>query len=541
MRLDSIRNLCLWLNLPDKSLTKMPDWYSAKERAEFDFKFDEAFGEYLQNPNYAHLIDKRTQTRKRVKATLRERKYLVKCNAFKYWSSELANLEGQEVEIIGFFNSSVDRWSRSTLKTYDKTEEKFEGSNTYTLWVAEVGEEISADRRSRIDDGSKRWCIPLEYLEEFYKEAYEIHPQFWICDGSGELIEGHRWEVPIATISGQRGGRYSESYLEQHCKTCSDCGELFWRRDLKWWKPEGSDEAIATCNSCLTKRGIRFCVECGEVIESDSLFINYCNEHGNQGIQRAMNKEYINDYHNFDYFKKYLLPEDDKDSLLLGVELEVDQDDCEDRPQYDTLLELRQLKCVADFQNDGSLEGGFEMITHPCTHGYHKRHLSAVVKELLWNWNDEEYSDNCGVHIHVGRKQLDEEIFRRVDYFMHKHQRNITKIANRRSDRWSRFAKDIGEDDWENFGHQHDDRYEAMNFRNEHTVEFRIFAQPRDFKEMMTYIDFVDAICMFNKLTTRSQVAGTTSAVSWELFKFYVNEHRGKYSNLCKHSELLTS
>lgn len=181
------------------------------------------------------------------------------------------------------------------------------------------------------------------------------------------------------------------------------------------------------------------------------------------------------------------------------------------------------------------------MITHPCTHGYHKKYLSAIVKEMLWHWNDDDYSDSCGVHIHVGREQLDEEIFRRIDYFMHKHKTGVTRLANRTSSRWARFAKDIDSTDWESFGMQHEERYEAMNFRNEHTVEFRIFAQPYNSSQMMTYIDFVDAVCMFNKLTTKKLLVDSSPHTSWKLFQFFVNEHKNKYNYLCKHDSILIS
>lgn len=143
--------------------------------------------------------------------------------------------------------------------------------------------------------------------------------------------------------------------LQLIVKSVVTVGNCFGR-DLKQWTPEGAEEPIYTCHDCLVKRGVRFCHDCGAVVEKNSLFMNYCIEHGNLGIKRAMDREFINDYHNFSYFKKHLLPEDNKDSLLLGVELEVDQEEDEDRPQYDTLLEMRKMPCVADFQNDGSLE-----------------------------------------------------------------------------------------------------------------------------------------------------------------------------------------
>ena len=385
------------------------------------------------------------------------------------------------------------------------------------LWLAVYSEELSIDNI----------LIPLEWCEELYEDAYANLKQWYKCDGYDSRFKGHRWERPVLA-----GSRYSPHFQDKYFMRCAECGELFHKNQLKEYMGK------MYCFDCLDKMGVRWCQSCDSPIDEDSLYISYCKSCGDEKVRYTNNKTYISDYHGFDAFRKHFLrnEQDIDKKYYLGCEIEADGYGCpdEDNGREDELLELRSIPFLADIQSDGSLEDGFECILHPCTHGYLKQNIKRIVQPLAWDWNDSDCSEG-GMHIHVSKLHTNQEQLTRLDFFMHLHKRKITNIAERESTEWASLNNKCVEDNsWSDFGLNAEGRYEALNFRNSKTVEFRIFNFPQTVNQAHRFVDFAHSLMCFHENTTKDLFF--SSVDTWELYKFYVNEHKDKYDSLVKHN-----
>ncbi len=56
-------------------------------------------------------------------------------------------------------------------------------------------------------------------------------------------------------------------------------------------------------------------------------------------------------------------------------------------------------------KHDGSLEDGFEIVTHPMSLEYHEKHMpwAAVLQEAVSMGYRSHQAGTCGLHIHVSR------------------------------------------------------------------------------------------------------------------------------------------
>ena len=165
--------------------------------------------------------------------------------------------------------------------------------------------------------------------------------------------------------------------------------------------------------------------------------------------------------------------------------------------------------------------------------------MKALVNHLTHEWSSGG-DDSVGMHIHVGRDNLDKEHVRRIDYFVHSQKTHLCSLAGRESTEWARFTKsdDIRDREWDTFGVSNGSRYEALKLHNEGTIEFRIFRTPYDFDEFCTMIDLVQGIVEFNEHTNRSFLTGSSRDV-FNAFRFFVREHKYKYDRLVKKNRLL--
>lgn len=85
-----------------------------------------------------------------------------------------------------------------------------------------------------------------------------------------------------------------------------------------------------------------------------------------------------------------------------GVEIEVERTRDAKYSEEKTISILNKYSNCSYYKHDGSLNNGFEWITHPCTIQYHKENtvpLISVLKRLGYGTS----SGRCGLHIHVGR------------------------------------------------------------------------------------------------------------------------------------------
>ena len=135
------------------------------------------------------------------------------------------------------------------------------------------------------------------------------------------------------------------------------------------------------------------------------------------------------------------------------MELEIDEAG-EDSDNARRLLAIAnqgqpQLYC----KHNGSLDDGFELVTHPMSLSYHRTEMpwEALLREAVRMGYLSHQSGTCGLHIHVSREAFgdtyanQEAAIARVLYFFEKHWEELLKFSRRTQrqlDRWAarRFA-----------------------------------------------------------------------------------------------------
>jgi hypothetical protein len=193
----------------------------------------------------------------------------------------------------------------------------------------------------------------------------------------------------------------------------------------------------------------------------------------------------------------------------LGVELEVDKGG-EDNEEAENVLD----KVDDNYNNkrlyikhDGSLDEGFELVTHPMTLEFHKTEMNW--EEILEYLVDRGYrshdSGTCGLHCHVNRNSLgytiseQEATTAKILYFVERHWKNILRFSRRTQEQMERWANRYGikstPSDVLDEAKGSYSRYRCVNLQNEDTIEFRMFRGTLKYNTFIATLEFVNEIC----------------------------------------------
>lgn len=184
-----------------------------------------------------------------------------------------------------------------------------------------------------------------------------------------------------------------------------------------------------------------------------------------------------------------------KDRIVYGVEVEVEVRGGYTGYQYNNLRDLGLFDLQSKY--DGSLDtyDGREFTLGPADFRTHKR---------LWKKFFEYYGDGlrnsyrCGMHVHVNRAFLDTvatTMWRNphpaelIWDLIHDNEFLFEKLADRNCGEYARFT-DGGYD-------PRSYKYLAVTTYRPETVEFRLFASPKDFETFMGYMEVVKSVVVF--------------------------------------------
>jgi hypothetical protein len=215
--------------------------------------------------------------------------------------------------------------------------------------------------------------------------------------------------------------------------------------------------------------------------------------------------------------------------VLLGLELEMEvHDDYDKDIRAGLILEgisdfrdedgIRHTYCL--MEEDGSLDNGFEMVTAYTGLDVHKNQLQYF-KQRTKGLKSHDTS-TCGLHVHVCKSSMTTLHGAKLVLFINDPANKdlIKSIARRDASGFSKFQNKKDDKHWlkdsvnssKERGYQlcrlNSDRYEALNFRNEKTVEFRLFKGTLKYETMISCLEFAFACWHFtasasaNELTT---------------------------------------
>ena len=310
---------------------------------------------------------------------------------------------------------------------------------------------------------------------------------------------GGRYLIPFQISFGDT--ELCRDCAEETTVVCADCGTRIRRED------NAGDADTPLCRDCFA-RHYDHCVRCGRTVrrlyalyengddEERYPYCPACYEQRGEGI------------HEYSYKPTPIFY--GVGPRYFGVELEIDEGG-----EYD-----RNARLVMNVGNtegrehifckhDGSLDDGFEVVSHPMSIDYHMDEMPwcdvlAKARELHYTSHK---ACTCGLHVHVSRAAFgateaeQDAAIARILYFFEKHWEELLKFSRRTQRQMENWAARYGykNEPKEILDHaksQHPRRrYACVNLTNADTIEFRIFRGTLKLNSFLATIQLVDRIC----------------------------------------------
>lgn len=364
---------------------------------------------------------------------------------------------------------------------------------------------------------------------------------FAVCHDCGQVVPLDD-TVEIDAGWGYSGGRWHRL----HFRVCADCAdENYVRCDScgEYFDPDrnGLHDNWGTniCPSC--EDSYRVCSDCGRIIHEDYAWYDddtdeyYCEDCWSNRTPKYINSYGYKPYPIFGTTHGNVTTYEDSD-LTFGVELEID----DGNDIRGCSVALHDLTDMLYQKHDGSLDDGIEIVTHPGTLAYHMTEFpweDVCSTSLRYGFRSHE-AGTCGLHIHVGRKQLgntDSERKATVG--------KVVLLVDRLWNYIARFSRRGGDFHWaERPGLEyilsdsgmtgarlidrvlrHEDdagRYRAVNLQNSSTIEFRFNRGTLRKDTILASIQMASNLCLYAKNHALEDVLGAT----WDDIQ-HVNEY----------------
>jgi hypothetical protein len=361
---------------------------------------------------------------------------------------------------------------------------------------------IYADSRNRVRDSRDATTVALYLIENYCR------------------VEGNTHCTRCANKYMDENGGRDDWFM---CPACSDYTHV---DNSQWWENE------SYCYSCY-QDNVFECSDCG--IERWSGDDHECDE------DNVLIHSYS--YRPSPFFFG-------KGKYHFGFELEVEARGSSGR-HHGASLVTEAIGGRAYLKEDGSLNEGFEIVTHPHTlETYQKEFnwdvLDRLRREGYRSWN----TGTCGLHVHVSRtafgdgdpweypisdKERSTRILKRQAHelrfmkLVYDNQRQVERIAGRSNNSYATFEDKGNLVRKIKYGHQSNGRYSAINTENDSTIEIRVFKGSLRKERVLSAIEFVHACVEY---TRDVKVTNHNHALSWLKFTGYVSSHMEMYPNL---------
>ena len=308
-------------------------------------------------------------------------------------------------------------------------------------------------------------------------------------------------------------------WLEENCTlVCEHCidhnDNIIWCEDHDRYEYQDEDDIITLangntiCRDAFEYGDYFFCEDCEEYFHIDYACYSemdecyYCEDCIGDHVS-----EYISEYHYHDYDEFKMTDEDEKNDnkVFFGIELEIEAK--YRSSNHDNLAEaiLNQTNDFV-FEQDGSLNNGFEIISMPFSKNYMKETMEDDLYAMLQTINKHNYEgkNTCGLHFHVSYEAIRSipNLLKIVEFY----KEELTILSRREEsslNRWSPFytknfdKEEITNEMIEEIVDDYQSRYHAINLDNNYTVEFRIFKSTTDYKTLMATWELVNNIVAY--------------------------------------------
>jgi len=304
---------------------------------------------------------------------------------------------------------------------------------------------------------------------------------------------------------------------------------------------EDTDDTM--CERCF-EDNTSYCEGC------DATYMNGCeyNHHDDEDTRAIHDYSYRPD-------PIFRSSENEQTRLYFGIEIETevrggDYSDRTNAAEYaQQQLEMYDL---AYLKSDGSLECGFEIVTHPLSHSYFMNdadRLWSTIDKLKSNYSMMAWgTKTCGLHVHISRAGFNSGSHQhRFLQLVYNNKDFYEVIAGRSSSHWAKFDdifdSNTGQKSFKNkFDRHGSDRYSAVNTNNRNTLEMRIFRGSLNPRFIKSAIDLAHASVEFTRVMSVKEVRD--DGLSCLKFRQYIESKPDLYPSLIEriqlHSNILT-
>ena len=314
-----------------------------------------------------------------------------------------------------------------------------------------------------------------------------------------------------------------DRYTPLHILKCNECDALLVANDYATLYKYSYTKGGCYCHKCASK------IKMVKTFTGVEVQAKYIKEfEGKKILQETYdlltNDEFITTRHGYSESLPYLPITDCKkyqDFAGYGFELEIEMQDDADDEEYgcceysgaheSILCELyREFGALFYGKSDGSLNDfyGIEIVTRPASADFWQKFDFNKFGQLL---NKYDYASGCregagccGLHIHASRKlfgntkEIQQKNLAKLYLFFIQYSAKLQKFAGRSANGYcSEFSQVYDEMTiYEASARQQreNDRYKMVNFRNEDTIEFRLFDGTTNPDELRTNILFLDEL-----------------------------------------------
>lgn len=314
---------------------------------------------------------------------------------------------------------------------------------------------------------------------------------------------------------------YIEDAQECVCRSCARYGDYFMCHDCgEWYTSDYANSCyngdFYVCDRCRDNYTYVEC--CDTYICNDDTYYSeeddcyYCEQHYHEDKD-------IYDYHGFSNWEKQTL-ENENPPFCIGFELEVENT----HRDYgnDDLARFAKNTYPVICSRDGSIDYGFEIVSHPLSYNYiveNQDKLKTMLSGLQEKGCESHNPGTCGLHFHVTHPHND-DIIDRIILIMETYKQELIAFSRRTSSQiaeWCKFLSDVkeGEDCKSLYfikkNKETSTRYMALNLTNYNTIEFRLFRGTLNFDTFMASVELVN-----NIMTLCSNLEIPIEEITWD-------------------------
>lgn len=220
-------------------------------------------------------------------------------------------------------------------------------------------------------------------------------------------------------------------------------------------------------------------------------------------------------------------------NMFMGFELEVEDVEC---ANDGTNIVRDALGNLVYFKYDGSLNDGFEIVSHPMTLAY--------AHQLEWSWTKKLTNhgyrswdtDTCGLHVHVDKRAFTGRKHMYAFSLLLMRNRSLSYlVSGREGNHYAQFDKDLRLEIPKYLKNKpnHLERYSAVNVLNRSTIEVRMFKGSLKPERIMSALEYVHAAVDYSRNTKTGASSG--EYLTAPAFIQWIRSNAKTYPNLTKY------